>query len=86
MSDQTNSSEGEIMIYKSLALLAIFLCLTGCATLDKSYVQADRATFEAIAPYYESKVTSDSELRDWEKDLRLEVTKSWEERLIEAEK
>lgn len=74
------------MIRKSLFLLVIFSCLTGCATLDKSYIQADRATFEAIVPYYENKVTSDDNLRDWEKDLRLEVIKSWKERLIEAEK
>lgn len=71
------------MIYKSLLVLPLFL--VGCASLDKSYVQADRATFEAISPYYEAKVTNDPDLRTWEKELKLEILESWEERLIEAE-
>lgn len=64
----------------------IILTMSGCSSIDKAYVIADRATYEAIAPEYTQYVNRDDSLRDWEKSLRVANVESWDDRIVEAEK
>lgn len=68
-----------------LAALAILAALAGCSPVAASYVHADRATFEAVAPEYVAYVSSDSALSSEQKERRQETVRSWEARLEQAE-
>ena len=66
-------------------VLTIIAFFTGCASIDKAYVEADRMTYEAIGTEYVEYVNQDDNLREWEKTLRSENVKSWASRIAEAE-
>lgn len=70
------------------ALLAfgIALCavlLVGC-TPTEAYVQADQATYEAVAPDHARYVQTDPNLSVAQKTRRLDVLTSWRDRLRAA--
>ena len=67
-------------------LLLPVLMLAACGSLDRQYVEADRATFEAIAPAYSAYVEDDGTLSDDQRSLRLGLVELRRMRLEEAEK
>lgn len=62
-----------------LAALAAFLCLASCGTVQEQYVEADRATYESIAPWVRAKADPVAD------EGKLLVLDSWELRLKTAE-
>lgn len=69
-------------------VLAVALCFSGCATTDfiqSDYVEADRATYEAVAPKYLQYVQNDASLDDEEKKRRERTITTWRLRLEQAE-
>lgn len=85
-----NLSEKGSILFCAIGVIVvgalILLTMSGCASIDKVYVAADRATYEAIAPRYLNYLENDDSIRSWERDLYKELTKSWMERIQEAEK
>lgn len=71
------------------SVLALALCFSaGCATTDiiqSDYVEADRATYEAVAPRYSDYVENDPSLDSDEKRRRLRTITTWRLRLEQAE-
>lgn len=67
-------------------LFVVACLLSGCGSIAKEYVAADRATYEAIAPEYRKYVEADESLDDDGKKLRLANSDSWKYRLEQAEK
>ena len=70
------------------ALLPLALLLgacNGCTTPGAAYVAADRATYEAITPYYLVKVEADPELTEAQKARRKRLVETWRLRLEKAE-
>jgi len=65
-------------------LLLAGLLLASCTAPGSGYVQADLATFEAIAPSYSAYVLADPLLNQPEKDRRLLVVETWRARLYTA--
>jgi len=59
----------------NLLALVSSLLLVGCASLDRQYVEADRQTFNAFAPFVGRMDSQD--LRD--------AYESWQDRLEQAE-
>ena len=69
---------------RSLLTLAAVLLLSNC-TPSQLYIQADRATYDVIAPEYLDYVDKDSTLdKDEKEDSRLTID-SWRQRLEAAE-
>lgn len=66
-------------------LTAAFV-VTGCGSIAKEYVGADRQTYEAIAPEYQKYVDADPALDADAKALRKATLESWRYRLEQAEK
>ncbi len=58
--------------------------LTSCASLDKAYVTADKATLDAIGPQYSKYVENDTSLTPEQKTLYLNTVKVWEQRVQAA--
>jgi len=69
---------------KKLLFIILFISLCSCTQMDAGYVQADRATYEALAPEYLDFV-NDSTLDDDEKDRRRRLVESWNIRIKAAE-
>lgn len=67
-----------------IILLGAFL-MAGCGTTPKAYIEADRATYDAVAPSYREYVEADETLTDMSKALRLATLDSWFMRLRAAE-
>lgn len=67
-------------------LFVAAMLLPGCGSIAKQYVEADRKTFDAIAPEYRKYVDADESLSDDEKKLRHATADSWGYRLEQAEK
>jgi len=67
-------------------LSAIFAAaaIAGCVSPDSAYVEADRATFEAVAPYVLDRLGKDEELSKEQRRQRRATISSWEYRLDEA--
>lgn len=70
----------------ALALLALALALTGCPSIATEYVDADKATYEAVGAEYRQYVTDDSKLSAAQKDLRFATLDSWKLRIEAARK
>lgn len=68
----------------SLLVLAGVVATCGCTPSD-SYVQADRATFDAIAPAHRAYVQQDAALTLEQRDRRLTALDTWRQRLEAAE-
>lgn len=69
---------------KLIAIAVLGIALTGCS-LDKIYVQADRDTYDVIAPAHREYVENDPNMTPEQKDRRLRLLDSWEERIKAAE-
>lgn len=67
-------------------LLAFCLFLPGCASPAELYVQADRATFEAVVPEYRAYYAEDPELTTEQKERRDRTVQAWEDRIEEGER
>ena len=62
-------------------LLACGLLLASCTTPGGTYVQADRDTFDAIAPEYRIYVQADPSLSVEQRDRRLLLIELWDKRI-----
>jgi hypothetical protein len=73
--------------FSKIRVLGSIVCLSFLAGCDvaKQYIEADRATYEAVAPEYSEYVKNDPNLNDNSKQLRLNTLTTWESRLIAAE-
>lgn len=74
-----------------MRMLILLLCVTclflaGCPSVPDLYVEADRATYDAVGPRHLKYIETDSTLDDDTKDLRSGTIRSWESRLKAAEK
>lgn len=58
--------------------------LVGCGTVAPAYVEADRLTYQAIAPEYKHYVEKDANLSEAEKAMRLQTLGTWALRLAAA--
>ena len=67
-----------------LALIFAVVVMQGC-TIAPAYMEADRATYDAIAPHYTRYVVSDPNLTEGKKDRFLRTVESWRARLAEEE-
>jgi len=65
---------------KIISLLIAFSPVS-CATVPQSYLEADRATFEAIAPEYHNYVGADPALTPAQKINRQQTIQSWRNRI-----
>lgn len=75
------AAAGLILIGVAL-LVTIFL--SGCGSLQGSYVEADRKTFDAIAPVYSAYVLADPQLDEKQRERRLRLIRSWRARIEEG--
>lgn len=71
-----------------LTVLFLLTCLflPGCAGVPDLYVEADRATYNAVGPRHLKYLENDQSLDDDTRDLRKNTIASWEARLKAAEK
>jgi hypothetical protein len=58
--------------------------MAACSPVSRLYVEADRATFDAVAPEYLGYVQADPMLGSDQRNDRLETIRSWEARLDQA--
>lgn len=79
---QTERTARNLMI--SLLVLAGVVATCGC-TVSDTYVQADRATYDAIAPAHRAYVQQDAALSLEQRERRLTVLETWRKRLEAAE-
>ncbi|MEO0478407.1 MAG: hypothetical protein AAF196_02905 [Planctomycetota bacterium] len=63
-----------------VVVVAALLCV-GCEGPRASYVAADRATFEAVAPNYRLYVQADESLTEADVQSELDLVRSWEKRI-----
>jgi len=64
---------------------AFAFALFGCNSIDKVYIEADLATYGAIAPEYSSYVGQDESLSDDEKQDRYALLDSWLRRIYSVD-
>lgn len=77
---------GRSMMQLAVALVLPLALLGGCGSPTSAYVQADRATFEAVAPEYRAYVTVDGGLDAGQRARRIRTIDTWRLRLESAEK
>lgn len=65
-------------------LLPLLVLLAACRP-GAGYVQADRLTFDAVAPEYSAYVASDQSLDSGQRERRQRTIASWRARLEQAE-
>ena len=65
--------------------LILAVLLAGCGGVEQSYVQADRDTYDVIAPAYVAYVSSDQTLTEEQRERRLRTVQTWELRVQTAE-
>lgn len=74
------------------AFMGLVFCLlaalsaVGCAGVPKEYVNADRATFEAVAPDFVEYVENDPDLSANQKRVRKSTIETWRIRIEAAER
>jgi hypothetical protein len=69
-----------------ISLILIFAyALFGCNSIDKIYIEADLATYSAIAPEYSDYVDKDEDLTDDEKQDRYALLDSWLRRIYSVD-
>lgn len=61
------------------------LALAGCCSVDPLYLEADRATYDAVAPEYRIYVQEDQALDQAQEDRRQRTLAAWEARIKAAE-
>ena len=71
---------------RKLAFFLVLMAVIGCSQPDfKTYVKADRQTFNAVTPDY-IKWLDESSLEKDKKERRYRLIESWKKRLESAEK
>lgn len=63
------------------AALLVAILLSGCESPRNTWVRADRATFDALAPAHRRYVEADESLDDQQKQARYDMLRSWELRI-----
>ena len=77
---------GCVRIIFGIALILVFaFALFGCNSIDKVYIEADLATYSAIAPEYSDYVDQDETLSDDEKQDRYALLDSWVRRIYSVD-
>lgn len=71
---------------RKIAFIAAIMILSGCGTVSKSYVDADRKTYDAVSPRYRAYVAADKSLDDTERSRRVRTVDSWLVRIEEGDK
>ena len=66
-------------------LLVLLLFLMSCAPVEQTYVEADRATYEAVAGEYLGYVEADPRLSPEQVERRKRTILSWEARAFKQE-
>ncbi len=70
----------------SMTLVACFaMSLLACSGIDKVYIEADLATYGAIAPEYSNYVSNDESLTEDEKQDRYALLDSWLRRIYSVD-
>lgn len=77
---------GALSLLAVIGLLAGLLSLGGCVHPADSYVEADEATYKAVAPEFKVYVEADAKLSDAQKARRQRTLKAWRARLDEAKR
>lgn len=67
-------------------LIVLGLALCSCSTPSQAYADADRATYESIAPEYLAYVEADASMDAIAKQRRRDTVSTWDLRLVELEK
>jgi len=67
------------------ALAAAILFSAACGSVDATYVQADRALYEVLAPAHRSYIEADPALDAERKLRRQRLLDSWDLRIRQAE-
>jgi hypothetical protein len=71
-----------VKIVFGIALIFVLaFALFGCNSIDKVYMEADLATYSAIAPEYSDYVAKDEDLTEEEKQDRYALLDSWLRRI-----
>ena len=70
---------------RSIRVIGV-LALLCCGCVSKTYIAADRATYEAIAPAYAEYVKADANLTLEQIGRRLRTLEAWLKRIEAAEK
>lgn len=68
-------------MHTKIISLLITISSVSCATVPQTYLEADRATFEAIAPEYHNYVEQDATLTPAQKINRQQTIQSWRNRI-----
>jgi hypothetical protein len=68
-----------------ILVYALLVALVGCNSIDKIYIEADLATYSAIAPEYSDYVDQDENLTDEEKQDRYALLDSWLRRIYSVD-
>lgn len=71
---------------KSLLLSLCALALCGCPSIATEYVDADKATYDAVEPEFRKYVAENTKLADEQKQLRYATLDAWKLRIEAAEK
>jgi hypothetical protein len=64
-----------------LLVFAFAITLLACNSIDKVYIEADLATYGAIAPEYSAYISNDEDLTEDEKQDRYALLDSWLRRI-----
>ena len=64
----------------AVAALVLFSGCEGISVAD-AYVEADRLTYDAIAPHYQQYLEADEEITDANRTARIRLLKSWKMRI-----
>ena len=68
---------------KKFCAVAALMLLSGCEGISvaDAYVEADRLTYDAIAPHYQQYLEADEKIGDANKAARIRLLKSWKMRI-----
>jgi len=77
------------MKFAKMAAAIVFavttISMSGCSAINKVYVEADRLTYNAIAPEFLWYVGNDDTLEAAQKERRARTIEAWLKRIEEAE-
>lgn len=70
---------------KKIIVPVLVFLLSGCQSVPKIYLRADRNTFNAVAPEYKEYIQNDTTLSEAQKELRFNTIETWDRRIESAE-
>ena len=74
---------GGVFLYWGF-LIGVAFTVTGCVLPTEQYVEADRATYEVIAPRYLEYLNQDGRLTQEDIDIHKRLLQSWDLRIRKA--